>query len=276
MLFTAKYRYNVSLPHENLYRPETVLINSPLHVRSCGHYRTAKGWRDRAIAKDFLQLYWGVAGSGLFRAEGREFILKPNTVFFFLPGDVHDITALEDGFEYQWIAFDGDNLDNTIIQFNIKHEVRYAGKAPLEIFEEARNNLCNFSRHGEYLASANGFTLLSMAFAGATLQGSVFERFLRYIRKHYADSSLTIEAIANALKINRITLLRAVIKASGMSPKKYLYMLRLREALSLLRESNFSIKEIAAYTGFSGSNYFAKFILKKTGESPSFHRTSRD
>ncbi|NMA19008.1 MAG: AraC family transcriptional regulator [Lentisphaerae bacterium] len=272
MFFTAKYRYNVSFPHE---KPKAVLIHSPLHVRSCGHYRTAKGWRDAAVAKNFLQLYWGVAGSGLFRAEEKEFILKPNTVFFFLPGDVHDITALEDGFEYQWIAFDGDNLDNTIAQFHIKHEVRYAGKAPLEIFEDARNNLCNFSQRGEYLAAANGFTLLSMAFAGTTLQGSVFERFLGYVRKNYSNPNLTMEAVAHALKINRITLLRAVLKESGMSPKKYLDMLRMREALSLLRESSFSIKEIAASIGFSNSNYFAKVILKKTGKPPSFHRTNR-
>ncbi len=272
MFFTAKFRYNIALQRE---KPDAVLIHSPLHVRSCGHYRTPKGWQDQAIVKDFLELYWGVSGSGLFRAEGKEFILKPNTVFFFLPGDVHEITALEDDFEYQWITFDGDNLDNTIAQFQIKHEVRFAGKAPLEIFEDARNNLCNFSQRGEYLASANGFMLLSLAFSGTVLQGSVFERFLEYIQKHYADAGLTMETVAHALKINRITLLRAVHKTSGMSPKKYLDTLRIREALALLRESNCSVKEIAGSTGFANSNYFSKVILKKTGNSPSFHRTNR-
>ena len=272
MFFTAKYRYNNALKHE---KSDAVLIPSPLHVRSCGHYRTPKGWRDKAVVKDFLQLYWGVAGSGLFRVEGKEFILKPNTVFFFLPGDVHDITALENDFDYHWITFDGDNLENTIAQFQIKHDVQFAGKAPLEIFEDARNNLCNFSLRGEYLASANGFMLLSLAFSGTVFQGSVFERFLEYIRKNYSDSSLTMETVAHALKINRITLLRAVHKASGMSPKKYLDTLRIREALSLLRESSFSIKEIAASTGFANSNYFSKVILKKTGNSPSFQRITR-
>ncbi len=272
MFFKAKYRYNNAFRCE---KPDADLIHCPLHVRSCGHYRTARGWQDCPVAKDFLQLYWGVAGTGQFRAGGKEFILKPNTVFFFLPGDIHDITAISDDFEYQWITFDGNNLENTITQFQIKHEVRFAGKAPVEIFEDARNHLCNFSQRGEFLASANGFMLLSMAFSGTVLQGSVFERFLEYIRKHYSDSGLMMEAVAHALKINRITLLRAVLKESGMSPKKYLDTLRIREALSLLRESSLSIKEIAACAGFANSNYFAKVILKKTGNPPSFHRANR-
>ena len=271
MFFKIKYRYNNTLPRHN---SEDSLIDSPLHVRSCGHYRTAKGWRELSSSKDFLQMYWGMTGNGLFCAKGREYLLKPNHIFFFMPGDRHDITALDEGFEYQWISFDGDNLQNTIEQFKIKHELRFAGKAPVEIFEEVRRNLCNFSARGEYLASANGFMLLSQAFAGTFYQSSIFEKFLDHIRKNYSDPDLCMAEVARVLRINRITLLRAVLKESGMSPKRYLDTLRLRESLSMLRETDLSIKEIAAHSGFSNSNYFAKVIKKQTGKSPSFYRAT--
>jgi AraC-like DNA-binding protein len=269
MFFKIKYRYNSTFPRHNA---ADFLIHSPLHVRSCGHYRTAKGWRELSGSKDFLQMYWGVTGNGLFCTGGKEYLLKPNHIFFFMPGDTHDITALDEGFEYQWIAFDGNNLQNTIEQFKITREPRLAGKAPIEIFDEVRNNLCNFSQRGNYLASANGFMLLSQAFAGTFYQSSIFEKFLDHIRKHYSAPDLSLADIALALKVNRITLLRAVLKESGMSPKRYLDTLRLRESLSMLRETDLSIKEIAANSGFSSSNYFAKVVKKQTGKSPSFYR----
>ena len=48
--------------------------------------------------------------------------------------------------------------------------------------------------------------------------------------------------------------------------------MRLRNAMTMLAESSFSIKEIATACGFSAANYFSKVFLAKLGISPLKYR----
>ena len=58
----------------------------------------------------------------------------------------------------------------------------------------------------------------------------------------------------------------------NLSPGAYLEQIRIQKALSLLRESSLSIKEIAGCAGFSHVSYFCEVIRKKTGMTPGEYR----
>ncbi len=257
------------------YRDEAhdaACIRAPLHVRSCGHYIVGKPWRDNPLKKHFMEFFWGVRGSGNFGYGKEVFRLLPGTVFFYLPGDFHDITTHTAPFEYRWITFDGDNLANTISQFGITRKITSAGRCPMELFEHLENHLRDYTPRGEYLAGAAAYQILSLAFAGTDPGNSLFEQFREQVKVHFSDPSLTVASLARKLGVHRSTLFRTVQAASGMTPQAYLCTFRVQEALSLIRDSSWSFKEIAAETGFRNQNYFAKVIRRRFGRNPSWLR----
>lgn len=248
-------------------------IRAPLRVRSCGHYVVDKPWRDNPLRKSFMELFWCVRGIGNIGCGGRVLRLLPDTVFFYLPGDLHDITTHTAPFEYYWITFDGDNLENTISQFGITREIRRAGRCPAELFEHLENHLRDYTLRGEYLAGAAAYEILSLAFAGTDPGNSLFEQFRERVKIHYPDPDLNVGTLALELGIHRTTLFRTVRAASGMTPQEYICTCRVQEALSLIRDSSWSFKEIASEVGFRNQNYLAKVIRRRLGRNPTWLRS---
>lgn len=61
----------------------------------------------------------------------------------------------------------------------------------------------------------------------------------------------------------------------GISPHGYMAYLRIEKAKDLLANTDRSVAEISAATGFSDQNYFSRYFKKKTGYSPSEYRKSK-
>lgn len=255
----------------------TSYVQAPLHVRSCGFYRLSDPeWHDRILRKNFLELFWGIRGCTRLQHDRERFLLQPETVFFYLPGDRHNISLLESPAEYCWITFDGNDLDNLIRSFGIKREVRFAGPCPTELFQSVKIHLHNYSQQGEYLAGAEGYKILSMAFASPEPENSLTERFRALVDEKISDNTLTPAHLAAVLGIHATTLTRNISKVTGMTPLDYIIARRLHKAMTLLRTTTGSIKEIACDTGFSDANYFAKVFRRKLGCSPSEFRLGSD
>lgn len=62
----------------------------------------------------------------------------------------------------------------------------------------------------------------------------------------------------------------------GTSPMRYLTGIRVRQAQSLLRCSNLSIKEIAFMVGFLDQLHFSRVSRAQTGASPTAFRNQGD
>jgi len=58
----------------------------------------------------------------------------------------------------------------------------------------------------------------------------------------------------------------------GMSPNKYLQMIRQREAKRLLRETEDTVEEIGKAIGYGDIHYFSRIFHKWEGISPREHR----
>lgn len=245
----------------------------PVHVRSCGHYWIAeKSWHDQVRKKHFLQLFWGIRGVAEVRCGSEVMFLKPETVCFYLPGDVHEVSLTDGPLEYCWFTVDGDNVEQLIESFRITRTPRKAGPCPMELFESLNINLHDYSAKGEYLASADGYRLLCMALAGENIENSLTERFKTIVRENIADQSLHPAVIARSLGIHPTTLTRNIRAAIGMNPVEYITALRMQQALAMIRTSGCSFKEVAAASGFANANYFAKVFRKKFGCSPTEFR----
>ena len=90
---------------------------------------------------------------------------------------------------------------------------------------------------------------------------------LIYISEHFREE-LTLGTLAAALGYNESYLSRSFHQTFGISFGKYLSMLRLREALTLLREGKMSITECAFESGFGSMRSFYRAFHEKFGCTP--------
>ncbi|MBQ7292294.1 MAG: helix-turn-helix domain-containing protein [Clostridia bacterium] len=94
---------------------------------------------------------------------------------------------------------------------------------------------------------------------------------LAYIASHYTED-IKVSEIAKTYHIDRSHLERSFKKETGSSVRETIINFRIKKAQTLLRETSFSVSEIAKASGFRDRLYFSKFFHKKFGMTPSQYR----
>jgi AraC-like DNA-binding protein len=95
-----------------------------------------------------------------------------------------------------------------------------------------------------------------------------------YLQSHYCEANLSADTIASALGISASHLRFLFRETTGRTLHHTLIDLRLRRATDLLLRTTFSIKEIAALTGWGHQLYFSAAFKKRHHCSPSLFRES--
>jgi len=86
------------------------------------------------------------------------------------------------------------------------------------------------------------------------------------------EDPLTVEDIADQTGISKRQLERSFRAHANMSPRRYYADLRLSRAYALLSETDLSIAEISAATGFGGTSTFSRAFRQKFNTSPNRFR----
>ncbi|KYG29289.1 AraC family transcriptional regulator [Alkalihalobacillus trypoxylicola] len=107
------------------------------------------------------------------------------------------------------------------------------------------------------------------------------ERKETYIEEaiHYMEdqiqSSLSLDDIANQVKLSKQHLIQIFKEATGFPPIDYFLRLKIQYACHQLDLTNLAIKEIALMVGFSDPYYFSRMFKKIIGQSPTEYRTTQ-
>lgn len=96
---------------------------------------------------------------------------------------------------------------------------------------------------------------------------------LRYMRRN-CHRALSMREVAQRLSISENYLCRLFVNQTGASPKAHFQRMRLEKAKLLLRETEMSVSEIAAATGFASPTRFSQAFSKAMGLSPTAFRES--
>ncbi len=86
-----------------------------------------------------------------------------------------------------------------------------------------------------------------------------------YSHMHYR---ITINEVAEYLKLSESYLSRLFKKEMGMPFSRYVMELKIEKAMNLLQFSDYSISEISYYLSFSNESHFIQTFQKFTGETP--------
>ena len=83
------------------------------------------------------------------------------------------------------------------------------------------------------------------------------------------DRRIALADLAAAAGISQSALQNAIRKTFGMSANKYILSVKMREAKRLIDNGGYSVKELAARTGFSTQSYFTRAYTAFYGHPPS-------
>ncbi len=248
----------------------------PFGARSVGHYCIDIPHREDSKRKDFVQVFWGIAGQGYFVLDTKEVLLDPGQVFIYFPGDRHILGAVSPEWEYRWFTLDGEMNTDIVSSFGLKRGLRKrAGACPDELFIQLTASLRDITPNGERRAAAVAFSILTHICGMSPVikreESAVFE-LKEQIEKHFTEPGFSVIETSKKLGQNRSSLSRRFKTEMGMAPQDYLTLLKMQKAMGLLRETDLHVCEVADQVGYTDPNYFGRIFRQQTGMKPTEFR----
>ena len=96
-------------------------------------------------------------------------------------------------------------------------------------------------------------------------------RILHYISLHYSTDISTSE-LAREFNFSEHYFCHFFKEHTGQSPVSYINRYRVQKASVMLRNTDYTIADIASATGFDDTNYFSRIFKKYMGQSPSTYK----
>lgn len=91
-----------------------------------------------------------------------------------------------------------------------------------------------------------------------------------YMQEHYMEQ-ITLDQLVAIAHLSKSSLLRYFTKCKGVTPYRYLEMIRIKEAKKLL-EQGISSMDAAMQTGFSDQSHFTNYFSRFIGLPPGVYR----
>lgn len=209
----------------------------------------------------YYMIHYVIKGSGTLYSEKGEYKINHGQTFIILPYENAYYTAdANDPWEYVWIAFSGtlakklDSLNERVVNI------------PYDAFNMIKNLEKRQDTREEVGASAL-FLIFSEIFSGRSSHPHYVRRTVDTIKSLYM-TPITVESIANDLRLDRRYLARIFKANMGISVQEYLIKVRMEQAERLLRDG-LSVNMTAELVGYNDPFNFSKMFKKYYGVSPS-------
>ena len=97
------------------------------------------------------------------------------------------------------------------------------------------------------------------------------KRAMHYIHAHYGEH-FSLEELAQQALTSRSELCRCFHRTLGIAPKEFLMQYRIQQARTLLKNTEYSVADVAEFTGFSSPSHFGSCFLRYVGCTPREYR----
>lgn len=282
---------NKNFENNILAAQEPATINSlktNLHVKEIlGDYYVVRGsnYNFPGEALDFWELTYVDDGKLITKIEGEEFELNPQEIIFYAPGQEHTqrttttCSYLTIVFEMDIDKEDANILKNRIFKAS-QRDVDY-----LTRFNKASNNYNHFTpmilNSLVQVLVVSLLTNLNETPSNKPIMTKMQQKYdnellgeiALYIQENIY-SQINVEDICYHFSISRSTIQTLFIKNLNVSPKQYISDLKFAKAKQMIKDSTYSISEIARICGFSSIHYFSRVFKEKYGVTPTSYAKS--
>lgn len=253
--------------------------NLEFYVRSVGCFDLRPGERSRIKRASFGEIFWCIEGCGKFRdAEGKNFTLQPEWVWYYPPDSLHIHGAGNERFHYCWLTIDGPLAGALLSGLRLSPGLTYAGACPEEYFSRIAADARDPGKMPDILS--NAFYILTRIVKGGKPRSSptsVAAEARALIDIGFCDPKLNVESIADQLSRHRVSVARVFKEEFGVTVAEYLHSRRCQEAFRLIRETEIPLTELPRMCGFSSIHYLSRVIRRLTGLPPgALRKSARD
>lgn len=101
------------------------------------------------------------------------------------------------------------------------------------------------------------------------------QQAIEVVEKHMTNTDFNVEMMVKEMGHSRSNLYLKFKEITGLSSSEFIRNIRLKRAVQLFDQSDFSVKEIMYMTGFNTASYFSKCFKKQFGVIPSEYVAKR-
>lgn len=245
-----------------------------LYVRSFGDFVLVPPDTETFRTLDFGEIFWPVSGRGKFFLGGKEHILKPGFVWYYPPGSRHEYYPLEP-FHYCFVSVAGPNAGMFFGLLGLVPGLNPAGDCPVHLFAHLESDLQTRTAVHRVGALNTAFRIVSQISLGRYAHRKpekTMDDARSFIESFCTDPDFSVTQLAAELRMHRVSLSRSFFKTFGTTVSDYITHTRLQTAMTMLKQTDFPVSEIAKNCGFHSGNYFSKVFLAHIGLSPQKYR----
>lgn len=251
--------------------------DQPLSLSCAGISQTFPKHQYGPAVRSYFVVHYILKGKGTFLVDGvtyslhagQGFLITPNVQTFYIADE-------KDPWKYLWLGFGGQNAPQVISSAGLTQEEPVFEAAKFSqllyqytenIIDHAKDNVVdNMTRIGNLyqffscVAASNKETLPTL------ILNPYVNKAVAYIQAHIAET-LTVEALADLVGLDRSYFTAKFKEVTGMSPAKYIQNFRLTMARHYLESSALSVEEIAEKCGYQRPESLTKVFKKHYGTS---------
>lgn len=258
-----------------------------LYISSASY---GKDWLSMLHAHSFTELFYVVNGDGYFSSEDGDkpihkdslIIINPNTRHTEKSSSAKRLTYIALGIDNTQFEFteDGKKLNTPYHIYDFHNHQQHILPLMKEMLAEIIEK-----KNGHEEICQNYFSILMLRILRITRESCSIAApsvvppecavIKQYMDSHYKEG-ITLDLLAEVSHLNKYYLSHIFSDAFGISPINYLLERRILHSKDLLKNSDFTITQIAQLSGFSSSNYFSQSFKKYTGLTPRAYREKHD
>lgn len=238
--------------------------------------------KGRVLAE--YQVLYIFEGEGEFESQASgKLKVETGSMIILYPGTWHRYRPTKEiGWSEAWIGFNGMIADQVISKTSFSKErpvIKVGIRSRIvEIYDQVLFD-CKEGEPGyQQVAAGLVIELLglmqmyhrTLGLSNKNIQTQIHEA--RDIISEHFREELIPEEIAAQVGMSYSNFRKQFRFYTGLSPVQYIIQLRIREAKSLLYQTNKSVKIIGSETGFKSSYYFVRLFKGKTGMTPGAFR----
>ena len=225
----------------------------------------------------YYTLNYVIKGKGFLELNGKKYHVRENEYFIYPPNiDLSYYPDENEPWTYFWFNFNG-TLAESYYQELLTDTPVLSRSSKAENHLLFSDFLSTFAtrppKYYETLAlfySIMGKLTAQKEEFGA--KNAFYETAKETIDLNYTQTTFSIDSLCLILHISHSYLCKIFKEKTGVTLKYYLTSLRLNHALSLLKATDLSIKQIAYQSGFCDEFNFMKSFKKHFGTTPSLYR----
>lgn len=162
-------------------------------------------------------------------------------------------------------------LDTIIISFDSREYAEEVSRLTIEKQQLRKQSLYTTKQYLQEL-----FARLQEKKSSETSNEEKVQRICEYIEKHYEDSNLSAQAVADAFGVRISWLSTTFKKVKNESFLDYIHKYRIGKIQELMMSTDLSLKEIAERTGYASYVTMTRAFKRYTGVAPKWYREHMD